>query len=180
MKQQSFFAKVPKRLIHGGKVRAGKGKLFRPLCTKNWLHLCLKSRFPKGHLSLLRKEYLIQDLLHETAKQCFVEIGDFVIMRDHIHIQARLRDLSFFRNFLRVFAGKCARLMTGATKGKPFGAFWAHCAWTRILTTPFELLILKNYFKGNRVEKEQGYEAREEHLRQTRELYYDMRYDKSD
>jgi hypothetical protein len=179
MKQQSFSFDTPQRRTHGGKVRAGKAKLARPLSTKCWIHTSLKSDVAKGELSLLRKEKVIQNLLTETAKKCFVELGDAIIMRNHIHLRVRILDRKLFAKFMRVVAGTIAKLVTGAKKGQPFGKFWTQLIWTRILKSSFEFLVLKNYFEGNRIEKEMGYDEREEYLQKTRQYHYNMRYKNS-
>ena len=55
--------------------------------------------------------------------------------------------------------------ITGAKRGKKFGRFWQHLAYTRVLKSYIEELNLKGYLAANRSEAMLGQEARERMLR---------------
>ncbi len=155
-----------RRLTHGGEKSKGKRKLRRPLATKKWIHLVLKSDKARGKLSMLAKANAkwIDGLIKLKAENFKIELKQFVNMGNHIHFQIRITDRKSFQNFLRSITSLIARHVTGARKGKSFGKFWQALAYTRVLATAFEVWGLKDYLTGNRVERQHGYEARESYL----------------
>lgn len=157
-----------RRLRHGGDSSIGKRKLARPLATKKWIHLTLKSDLARGHRSLLHYSKWIDSILTIKAKKFGLEIRDFVNMGNHLHIKLRAVSRIGFQNFLRSVTSLIARKVTGARKGKPFGKFWNSLAFTRVLTTSFEVLDLSYYFEANRVHLRKGKISRESCLRSMR------------
>ena len=165
--QLSLFDKDTKRIYsrtkHGGADSVGKRKLERPLSSKHWTHLVLKSDKAQGKLNLLlpRNQIFIEQTLREKARKFGVRIADKVIMRDHVHMKLRASSRDNFQRFLKSVTALIARFVTGARRGKPFGRFWKHLAFTRVLKSYREELHLTGYFDANRVECEAGYQRRE-------------------
>ncbi len=155
-----------RRLIHGGAKSKGKRKLRRPLSTKKWMHLILKSDKAVGKYSMLaeRNAKWIDQLIRAKAKKFGVELKDFVNMGNHIHFQIRIVSRESFQNFLRSITNLIARHVTGARKGRKFGKFWQGLAFTRVITSFLELTGLQGYLTGNRVQLRRGYGARERYL----------------
>ena len=174
--QQSLFDRLEtkaqkrehaKRVTHGGTSSKGKRKLRRPLATKKWIHLIMKSDKAFGQLSMLnaKNSKFIDKVVVEKARKFKVELKDFVNMGNHIHFEIRARRREDFQNFLRSISSLIARFVTGARKGKAFGRFWQALAFTRVIQTGIELMGLEGYFIGNTIEKRHGREAREVYLR---------------
>lgn len=155
-----------RRLIHGGAASKGKRKLRRPLATKKWIHLVLKSNKAIGKLSMLssRNAVFIDKLITVKAKKFGVEMKEFVNMGNHIHFQIRIATRESFQNFLRSISNLIARHVTGARKGKRFGKFWQDLAFTRVIVSAFELTGLERYLLANKIQRRQGYGARESYL----------------
>jgi putative transposase len=155
-----------RRLIHGGVKSKGKRKLKRPVSTKQWIHLVLKSDKAVGKLSFLAKNNAgwIDQLIKKKAKKFAVEVKEFVNMGNHIHFQVRVADRKYFQNFLRSITSLIARHVTGARKGRPFGKFWQGLAFTRVVTSFLELSQLEKYLLANRIQLRKGYGARERYL----------------
>ena len=104
-------------------------------------------------------------MIHSEARKNFITIGDGVNMGNHFHLKIKCRHRIGFQKFLRVITGRIARLVTGAQKGKPFGRkFWDMLAFSRVLTTSYEIFQLKAYFAANREERSHGYHARKSFL----------------
>ena len=155
------------RRIHGGELRTGRRKIQRPIAPKKWMHLTLKSSVAKGDLSLLhiKHRYKIQKLIHMEARKNFITIGDGVNMGNHFHLKMKCQSRKYFQTFLRSITGKIARLVTGAQKGKPFGKrFWDMLAFSRVLTSTYEVFLLNTYLNANRKERSYGYQARQRFL----------------
>ncbi len=155
------------RRIHGGELRTGRRKIQRPIAPKKWMHLTLKSSAAKGDLSLLhiKHRYQIQKLIHIEARKNFITIGDGVNMGNHFHLKIKCQSRKYFQTFLRSITGKIARLVTGAQKGKPFGKrFWDMLAFSRVLTSTYEVFLLNTYLNANRKERSYGYQARQRFL----------------
>ena len=155
-----------RRVTHGGEISRGKRKLKRPLSTKQWIHLVLKSDKANGKLSLLaaRNAKWIDRLINTKARKFGVEVKDFVNMGNHIHFEIRIINRMGFQNFLRSVTTMIARHVTGARKGKKFGKFWKDLAFTRVITSYMELSHLQKYFTGNRIQLRRGYRARTRYL----------------
>ncbi len=155
-----------RRLTHGGSLAKGKRKSRRPLSTKKWIHLTLKSHKAKGAYSMLapKNAKWIDQLVRTKAKKFRVDLKDYVNMGNHLHFQIRIAKRESFQNFLRSITNLIARHVTGARKGKPFGKFWQDLAYTRVLMSFLELTQLQYYFTGNEVERRSGYQARKRYL----------------
>lgn len=155
-----------RRLSHGGMKSKGTRKLKRPLSTKKWIHLILKSDKAVGKLSLLsqRNAKWIDQLVRVKAKKFGVEIKDLVNVGNHLHFQIKIVSRENFQNFLRSITNLIARHVTGARKGNRFGRFWQGLAFTRVITSFIELTQLAYYFTANKVESRRGYASRKCYL----------------
>ncbi len=155
------------RLEHGGDQTKGKRKLRRPLATKRWMHLVLKSKAAKGELSMLSPRHVkkVDVIIRDKARKFKIELKEFVNMGNHIHFQFRIKSREKFQAFLRAITCLIARLVTGAKRGFKFGKFWDGLAFTRIVTSMNDLVRLEGYLKANLIERRHGYEARTIYLR---------------
>lgn len=142
------------RTQHGGVGSLHHRKEYRPLSTKKWIHLVLKSDKAYGKLSFLRSDHqvFIKKLLEVKARQFGVRIGDYANVGNHLHIKLRASSREGFQKFLKSVTAQIARRVTGAKRGKPFGRFWQGLAYTRILMSSLEELNLKGYIEANRRE----------------------------
>ena len=151
------------RTTHGGAKLKGHRKLERPLSTKRWIHLVLKSEKAKGSMSFLnaRNQIFIQKLQSEKAKKFGIKVARFVNVGNHLHFKIKISSRENFQKFLKSMTTQIARYVTGARKGKPFGRFWQGLAYSRVLCSSRENLILDGYLAGNREEVTSGYSGRE-------------------
>jgi REP element-mobilizing transposase RayT len=153
------------RLSFGGSHCKSRPKLERPLSSKKWIHLVLKSERAKGKWSFLtyRNQQLVKQIIADKARQYGVQIRDLANAGNHLHLMVKFSNRNLFQNFLRAVTGILARAITGARKGNPIGKFWTGIPFTRVLKSNFEELALKIYFEGNRIEVKFGKKAREQH-----------------
>ncbi len=149
-----------------GGITKGKRKIARPISTKKWMHLTLKSNKAKGALSFLHAKnfFKVKFIIKNQALKHGVEISDYVNMGNHLHLKVKPHSRKSFQNFLRSTTAMIARSVTGATRNQGFGKFWDGLAFTRVIQSSYELFQLKGYFKANRIQAKKGYEARTKYL----------------
>lgn len=155
------------RVVHGGDAAKGKRKLERPLSSKKWIHLILKSDHAKGKFSFLsaKNQIIVLQILKTKAKKFGVQVADYANVGNHLHLKLKIQNRTEFQQFLRSVTTLIARKVTGARRGHKFGRFWQGLAYTRILKSALEELNLKGYFKANRIEASGGKIAREIYLK---------------
>ena len=136
------------RTQHGGASTKGHRKLERPLSTKRWIHLVLKSDKAKGFLSFLhaKNKTWVEGILRAKAKKFGVRIDQMVNMGNHFHLKIKISSREGMGQFLKSTTTQIARKLTGARRGKPFGRFWQGLAFTRVLMSSLEELHLRGYF----------------------------------
>lgn len=139
------------RTQYGGANTKGHRKLERPLSTKRWIHLVLKSDKAVGKLSLLlpRNKHLIQRVLKEKARKFGVEVANCINVGNHLHLKIRIASRESFQKFLKSITALIARGITGAKRGRKFGRFWQGLAFTRVLMSGREELLLNRYLVMN-------------------------------
>jgi REP element-mobilizing transposase RayT len=140
------------RLEHGGAIRKGKRKLARPIDPRRPMHLVMRAEVARNRLSLLCHARAIEALAHRLARRNRLKIRRFDNVGNHIHAIVQSKDRKGLQDFLRVFAGKTAQLVTGAKKGRAFGKFWDALAYTRVSPWGRAYQHLKSYLLINEIE----------------------------
>lgn len=167
LKQQNFLKELNQnnRKSYGG-ITKGKRKIARPISTKKWMHLTLKSKKAKGNLSLLYSKniFKIKDIIKKQAYKHGVEVSDYVNMGNHLHLKVKPSTRTGFQNFLKSTTAMIARFVTGANKNNSFGKFWDALAYTRVIQSSYEVFQLQGYFNANRIQSKRGYRARVQYL----------------
>jgi len=163
-KKQLNFLKtlnVSTKKSYGGNTK-GKRKIARPISTKKWSHLVLKSHKAKGVFSLLASQnsLKVKAIIKKQSSKHGIQIADLVNMGNHIHLKVRPQSRIGFQRFLKSTTALIARAVTGARKGFKFGKFWDGLAFTRVIESSYELFQLRGYFEANRVESKKGYQER--------------------
>jgi|SRR5579859_1253309 len=153
-RQLSFFRALacePLRLEHGGEVRVGKRKLERPLDVRRPLHVVLRSTRATGAWSLQtgKNDRVLRTRLRRYALRYAVRVYQFANAGNHLHILLRPTCRIGLQNFLRVFAGVGARLVTGARKGNPVGRFWDFLAYSRVVAWGRDFFGVRKYVRTN-------------------------------
>jgi REP element-mobilizing transposase RayT len=137
MKQLSFGSRfhLAPRTEHGGATRLGRRKLSRPIDTKRPIHLVLRSSRARGAWSLRgsNTERLVRQAMRRYARRYAIRVYGFANAGNHLHLLVRSKCRFALQDFLRVFAGVIARMVTGARKGGAVGKFWDAIAYSRIV-----------------------------------------------
>lgn len=176
--QKSLFDNETKkrytRTSHGGMHSKGKRKLERPLSTKKWIHLVLKSEKAKGEYSFLsaKNKIGVERIIKSKARKFGIAIGDQANVGNHLHYKIRISSRENFQKFLKAITALIARFVTGARKGKPFGIFWQGLAFTRVLKSYREETNLRGYMMANQLEAATSYSAREKFLKKFNDWVY--------
>lgn len=162
------------RTQHGGVNTKGRRKLERPLSSRKWIHLVLKSDQAKGRFSFLnpKNSQSIKQILKRQGNKFGVKIADFANVGNHLHLKIKIKNRESFQKFLKSVTCLIARKITGATKTNPFGRFWQGLAFTRVLQSSLEVLNLKGYIQANRVQANRGEFAREKYLMELNRWVY--------
>jgi len=130
-KQLSFFENLPRS--HGGSQSLGKRKTFRPVDTKQPLHLVLHSDLAKQKLALVNYNSAITKIISRMAERFKISIYEINVNFNHIHLLVHGKQRKNLQDFFRSIAALIARKVTGAKKGKPFGRFWSYLLFSRIV-----------------------------------------------
>lgn len=172
MRQQSFLKQLGYTLdrSHGGQATLGKRKVRRPLDPRYPLHLVLRASCAKKNLSLLRpaNRDTIYRILTTKAKKFHVNLDGYANVGNHLHLKLRFKKRENFQKFLKSITSLIARHVTGARKGRPFGKFWDHLAFTKVIRVWRQEKQLDRYIVANAVEAYFGPIARTRFLQNTR------------
>jgi REP element-mobilizing transposase RayT len=157
-KQPSFFQhdafKAYSRTEHGGDLRKGRRKLWRPFDPRRPLHLTLRSERARGAWSMLdhKHERRIKHLVFRFAEKNGVKVYKYANSGNHLHLLVHAKRHEGFGAFLKTVTGLIARAVTGARKGKPAGRFWDSLAWSRIVNWGRDLRQAADYVLMNEME----------------------------
>ena len=166
MRQQSLFRNQTR--AHGGSHSFKKRRSFRPLSTKQALHMTLRSQFAKGERSLLKHKNLINEVIQKASMHFDVKVYEKAICGNHIHLLIRGKSRPDLQNFFRVIAGHIAQKILqsfpiteferkaagGAPKGcqKNRRKFWDLLVYTRLVSWGKEFKRVAKYIIQNTLE----------------------------
>ena len=144
-----------KNLSHGGSLRnLRKGRSFRPLSTKEPLHLVFKinkTALTKG-LRHPKNYSVIGQIFKKYAKHFFIRIEQLSIQNDHIHCLIRAPKRRLYLNFFRVVAGQISQRLQAVTDTPSQIRFWKHRPFSRIVRGLKAYGIIRNYIQLNEKE----------------------------
>lgn len=158
-KQQDLLLSTPfqkKRDNFGGDLRKTRAsRQYRPISTKNTMHLMLKSQNAKGSWSFLTpsNKRIVSHLIRKHADRNGVQIQSFANVGNHLHIMLKVRSVILYKRFVRALSGSIALKITGANKTRKLnGKFWTQTPFTRFVHGLRDFLGLKDYFEINKIE----------------------------
>lgn len=169
-------------LSHGGSLRQKrKGRRFRPLSTRNPVHLVLKAnRFHMrtGFRSSLAHQIVLK-IIKRYAKMFFIKVEQIAICGDHCHLLVRLPSRAHGQHFFRVVAGQIAqefgkqgllKSVTGTPKGMKREQvqqpkLWLFRPFTRVVKGFRAYKIVRDYIQLNLKEAEGKIAYKKDRLR---------------
>lgn len=159
-KQAAFFSfGGVYKYSHGGELRKKKkGRGFRPLSTKDPLHLVFKaakSRLRNKSLRAPKNFKLVTEIINKYARHFGVKIEQRSVQNDHIHLLIRTSGRKHYQHFFRVVAGKIAQrfnnagLLCGVTDTPNL---WKFRPFSRVVKGWKSYKIIRNYIQLNEKE----------------------------
>lgn len=153
---------------HGGDLAKGKRKTFRPIDTKQALHVVLRSSKARGEVSLLHPKHCnaIEKHVQKIARRCGVRVYRFANVGNHLHLLIKVPSRPAWKRFAKQLSGGVAQIVTGARKGVALSrrrdssipesaqrAFWDHLLFTRIVSFGRDFngvakYLIKNLFEA--------------------------------
>ena len=153
-KQIDPFAKKSNRF--GGDQRSTRNsRTYRPITTRQSMHLVLKSKHAKGDWSFLRprNKAIITALLKKYSKVFGVKIFSSANVGNHLHLHAKFQSHQAYKSFIRVLSAAIALKITGASKiNKLKERFWTQSPYTRFVFGIKDFLSISDYIKVNQLE----------------------------
>lgn len=154
VKQTDLFAKKSNRF--GGDARKTRAsRLFRPISTKQSMHLILKSTQAKGAWSFLRprNKAIVALAVRRYAEMFGVKIYSSANAGNHLHFHLKFHSHSMYKSFVRGLAGAIALKVTGSSKLKPLKErFWTQTPYTRFVFGVTDFMRMSDYIKVNQLE----------------------------
>lgn len=159
-KQGSFFNSGGKfKLSYGGELRKKKkGRGFRPLSTKDPLHLVLKAAQNRLRNKSLRSPQsfkLLIEIINKFAKHFAVKIVQLSVQNDHIHLLIRTSRRKHYQHFFRVVAGQIAQRFekTGLlARVTDTPILWKYRPFSRVVKGWKSYKIVRDYIQLNEKE----------------------------
>jgi hypothetical protein len=134
------------RVVHGGQGSLNKRKTARPFSPKAAVHVVIQSQQATGKLSLLHRKHAAQisKKIYGYADRYKIKVFRFSNTGTQIHLLVKAGERKQLADFLRVFCGRVACLVTGAKKGvyaldpgsKPSWhkrKFWDSLTWSKLI-----------------------------------------------
>ncbi len=164
--------KNPDPFFGGSKLKSNP-KVARPISTKDYMHVVLKSDLAKGALSFLRIERVLISLVQNLGLKLNVKVKDVVVMTNHIHLAIKVRHRRHFKAYLRALTGLIVRkiirikktLKVDTSAPSDIEKFFKGRPFSRIVDSGRKSFCnLMRYFELNRLEK-CGYSKAESRVR---------------
>ncbi len=127
--QMSLFPMKAQK-VFGGSLLAGKRKSARPLSTKHPIHLVLHSKIVLQAGGFTKQEGYVVQVLGRAARKWGLNIYEYAVNRDHIHLAIRTPSREAYRHFIQSVTGTIALAMNPSPMKC---AFWDVRPFTRIV-----------------------------------------------
>ena len=155
--QQCKLPFVRKNLDHGGDISVGTRKTARPVTLKRPMFFTFKSSLAKDGRSFHRKENrrFILEKIQREARQSNVQLLEFSINTNHLHMLLKAMTRGGLKRFLRVVAGSIASFIMRSKKSSPTKEkFWDHLPHSIIINGLKHYENTINYIIRNVLESE--------------------------
>lgn len=148
------FVKTPDR-FGGGARTTRKSRKFRPISTRQSMHLMLKSTRATGEWSFLtaKNKRLVKSMLKAYSLKHHIQILSAANAGNHLHIHLKVQSVLAYKRFVRAFSGALAMKISGASKIKKLKKrFWTQSPYTRFVYGVRDFLRLRDYMRVNILE----------------------------
>ena len=156
------------RAFAPGRRTTRESRQYRPLSTKEAMHVVLRSDQARGAKSLLKYDALVHSLIAELAKRYGVRIYRVVNAGNHLHITLKLSKQLLWRRFISGLTGGIARAIQRKRDPNSKQGFWNSRPFTRVIAWGRDYNIVKDYHTLNQLEAEGAVPPRSQMLKPER------------
>jgi REP element-mobilizing transposase RayT len=97
-------------------------------------------------------EQKVRSLVFGLGERFNVKVYSFANSGNHIHLLLRAKVKGDFQNYLRSLTGLIARHVTRSERGRKFGKFWDHLAYSKLVGWGREFQNAITYIARNALE----------------------------
>ena len=168
-RKQTTFHGFPKkeRVFAPGKRTTRASRQYRPLATKEALHLVLRSDRARGPKSLLKYDGVVRAVIAKLAIRHGVRVYRIVNAGNHLHITLKLSKQFLWHGFISGITGGIARAV-GFQRDSAKQGFWNSRPFTRVIAWGRDYNIVKDYHTLNQLEADGIIPPRSQMLRPER------------
>lgn len=158
MKHPIQLSFLKKEISFGGSLLKGaNAREPRPISTKNFLHVVLKSEIAKKSetqdLRLTSKRSQVMKILKAKLHDHGIRIHSLAIASNHIHLLISVKSRRKYCQWIRRITGLIARLILNAEKGRASKmSFWTSRPFTRIVFWGRDYTAVTAYLEKNALE----------------------------
>ncbi len=152
-RQQATFHGFPKieRAFSPGKRTTRASRQYRPVATKEAMHLVLRSDRARGAKSLLKYDGVVRAVIAKIASRNGVRIYRIVNAGNHLHITLKLSKQFLWHGFISGVTGGIARAV-GFKRDSAKQGFWNSRPFTRLISWGQDYNVVKDYHVLNQLE----------------------------
>jgi REP element-mobilizing transposase RayT len=168
-KQTTFHGSPEKeRAFSPGKRTTRASRQYRPVATKEAMHLVLRSDRAKGPKSLLKYDTIIRAVIAKLAKRHGVRIYRIVNAGNHLHITLKLSKQFMWKGFISGITGGIARTIQRKRDSGVEQRFWNSRPFTRLIAWGRDYNVVNDYLVLNQLEADGAVPPRSQMLRPER------------
>jgi REP element-mobilizing transposase RayT len=154
-KQQKLF-KEKFNNSYGGELRKkAKNRGFRPLSSKDSIHVVLRSSQAKGEWSFRagNNATKLKTFIEKMSNKYGVKILSAANVGNHLHLHVRIPNRTLYKSWIRGLTAGIAIIITKMNKFKKLQTrFWDYRPFTRVVQSFKAMLNLKDYIEINQFE----------------------------
>ena len=155
MKQQKLF-KEKFQNQYGGELRKkAKNRGYRPLSSKDSIHVVLRSSQAKGEWSFRHKNNFnrVGEFLTKISNKYGIKLISVANVGNHLHLHVRIPNRTLYKSWIRGLTAGIAIIVTRMNKFKKLEKrFWDYRPFTRVVQSFKAMLNLKDYIEINKLE----------------------------
>ncbi len=169
-RKQTTFHGFPEkvRAFSPGKRTTRESRQYRPLATKEAMHLVLRSDRARGPKSLLKYDSVVKAVISKLARRHGVRVYRIVNAGNHLHITLKLSKQFLWRGFISGVTGGVARAVDFKRDENSKQGFWNSRPFTRVIAWGRDYNVVKDYHVLNQLEADGVVPPRSQMLRPER------------
>ncbi|MBK7890839.1 MAG: hypothetical protein IPJ84_08335 [Bdellovibrionales bacterium] len=167
-KQHSFHGFPEKeRAFSPGRRTTRASRQYRPVATKEAMHLVLRSDRARGPKSLLKYDTVVRAVITKLARKHGVRVYRIVNAGNHLHITLKLSKQFLWKGFISGITGGIARAL-GFKRDSTRQGFWNSRPFTRMIAWGRDYNVVKDYHVLNQLEADGAVPPRSQMLKPER------------